>query len=54
MITTDEIFAVMLEASQKTTTLKCNIDENGITEGPVYALAILAEAVSNYVNERTE
>ena len=54
MITKDEIFAVMLEAPQKTATLKCNIDENGITEGPVYALAILAEAVSDYVNRRVK
>ena len=52
MITTDEIFAVMLEASQKTIALKCNIDEDGTTEGPVYALAILAEAVSKYINGR--
>ena len=54
MITTDEIFAVMLKASQRTATLKCNIDENGATEGPVYALAILAEAVSDYVNGRVK
>ena len=50
-MTKDEIFQVLLEASKRTT-IKCEINiENGLISGPLYSLAILAEAVYDALEE---